>query len=90
MDNEQIFVDVDTIMLPLEDGTEEECAIVDQFEFEGASYLVLSPIVDDMIEDESFIYRYEEDGDDMILDYIEDEDDYERIAQAYADILNEE
>ena len=87
MENEEMYIEIDTIMIPLEDGTEMECAIMDEFEAEGRGYIVLSPIEEgDQIGEDEYLYRYEEDGDDMILSYIDDDAELERISDLYAEM----
>ena len=89
MADEFDYVDVETITIPLADGSDLECAIMDEFEFEGQGYMVLSPIEGEEIGDDLYLYRCTEDGDDVTLDYIEDEAELERVA-AYYDHLMEE
>ncbi len=90
MANEEEYFEIDTIMIPLEDGTEMECAIMDEFEMDGVCYVVLSPIEEgDMISDEQYLYRYAEDGEDMILSYIEDDAELERASEYYASLYDE-
>ena len=91
MDNEEMYFEIDTIMIPLEDGSEMECAIMDEFEAEGRNYMVLSPIEEgDEIGEDEYLYRYEEDGDDVILSYIDDDEEMERISELYAEMCAEE
>ena len=81
------YLDVECITIPLEDGGEIECAIIDQFDYEGQSYMVVSPLDGDEIQEEMYIYRCTEDGDDVILDYIDDEDELNAVSSFYADWL---
>ncbi len=91
MEKDDMYFEIDTIMIPLEDGSEMECAIMDEFEAEGRNYVVLSPVEEgDVIGDDEYLYRYEEDGDDMILSYIEDDDELERISDLYAEMCESE
>ena len=92
MADEEIFeVEVETITLPLEDGTDQEFVILDEFEAEGNKYIVVATIAeDDTIGEDNYIYGYREDGDDIIIDYIEDDDEYDRVAEAYAKICEED
>lgn len=83
------YMDVECITIPLADGGEMDCAIIDQFDFEGQGYIVLSPIDDDQVGEDMFLYRYEEDGDEIVIDYIDDEDELERAAAYYESILDE-
>ena len=83
------YMDVECITIPLEDGTEMECAILDQFEYEGQGYVLLSPVEGEEIQEDMFIYRYEEDGDDIIIDYIDDEKELEAVASFYDQLIGE-
>ena len=71
---EDDFFDVDTISLEIEGGKVIECAILDEFEALGRTYVALAPINDDdTLGDETFLYRCEDDGEDYIdLEYIDD------------------
>ncbi|MBR4887961.1 MAG: DUF1292 domain-containing protein [Clostridia bacterium] len=73
----------ETFILPMEDGTEQEFAILDEFEFEGKGYILVSAVEDDELSEELVLYNCEYDGDDMIINYIEDEEEYKRVAEAY-------
>lgn len=90
MNNEE-YIDIDTIVIPLEDDTEIECAILDEIEYKGKKYMILCEIDEkDICGDETIIYRYEEDGDDLILDYIEDEAELQEVSEYYENMLAEE
>lgn len=80
---DDLTIEIDTIEMTMDDGTNQEFAILDDFEFEGKTYMVVSKIVDNQIEEDFYIYGYKEDGDDLIIDYIEDDDEYNRIGDAY-------
>ncbi len=73
----------ETFILPMEDGTEQEFAILDEFEFEGKGYILVSAVEDDELSDEMVLYNCEYDDEDMIINYIEDEEEYKRVAEAY-------
>ena len=73
----------ETFILPMEDGTEQEFAILDEFEFEGKGYILVSAVEDDELSEELVLYNCEYDGEDMIINYIEDETEYKRVAEAY-------
>lgn len=88
MAEELEYLDVEVINIPLEDGTEMECAIMDQFEVDGQGYIILSPIDGDAIGEETYLYRYAEDGDDMILDYIDSEEELNEISAIYYEMMD--
>lgn len=89
MEHEEEMVTVDTFSITMEDGTDQEYAIMDEFDFEDHHYLMVSPISGDEIEEDIFLYRSREDGEDLIVDYIEDEKEYERAAAAYEALCEE-
>lgn len=76
--------EVETIVVPLEDGTDLECAILDEFECGGKLYMAMAPIqADDTLGEETYLYRFEEMGDEIQLFYIEDEAELNKAATAY-------
>lgn len=89
MEHEEEMVTVDTFSITMEDGADQEYAIMDEFDFENNHYLVVSPISGDEIEEDIFLYRSREDGEDLIVDYIEDESEYEKAAAAYEALCQE-
>jgi len=82
--NEEI--EVRTIMLEYEDGTEVECIIRAILEVEGNMYAALLP----MGEDEYQIYGFAENGDDVEIINIEDENEYEIVLKAFDDYFYSE
>lgn len=89
--NELVEVDVEVVDVPLEDGTIQPCAIVDEFEIEDQGYIVLSPIDDDdVIGMETYYFRSETEGDDVLISVIEDEEELALVKAAHLDWLEEE
>ena len=88
MADEFEYVEVECIMVPTEDGSEMECAIMNQFSYEGQEYIVLAPVNGEAIEDEVILFRYSEKGDDMIFEAIDD-DLRAKIADYYNQLLDE-
>lgn len=83
-----------TVELDLEDGTSVTCAIVTILTVSERDYIVLLPL-DENGENEDgevWFYRYSEDENDVnaepILDYIEDDDEYEQVADAFDEYLD--
>jgi len=81
-ENNEQYLDVETVMLPTEDG-EVECAILDYFNFEGKKYAIVSPVVDDVISESVELFRYKENGDNITFDAVTDKKTYNAIAKAY-------
>jgi uncharacterized protein YrzB (UPF0473 family) len=77
------MIEVETVMLPGEDGKEHEYAILDDFQLDGKNYMVIAVIEGDEIAEEMELLRYREEGDDMIFDIIEDEEELQRAAEFY-------
>ena len=92
MANEEMeLFDVETVIIPLADGSEMECAILDEFELDGVNYMAIAPIEeDDTIGDDTYFYRFKEDGDDFIMDYIDDMEELKKVAAAYDQLLEED
>ncbi|MHB1610702.1 MAG: Holliday junction resolvase RuvX [Sulfobacillus sp.] len=84
--------DDEIITLTDEDGNEHEFVVVDVIEVESQEYAILLPIdAEDDEEAEAVILRLEKDadGDDILVD-IEAEEEWEKVAQAYEDLLEDE
>lgn len=83
-----------TVTLDLEDGSSVECAIVTILTVNNQDYIALLPL-DENGENEDgevWFYRYSENEDDPneepVLDYIDDDDEYEAIADAFDEFLD--
>ncbi|MBE5946456.1 MAG: DUF1292 domain-containing protein [Lachnospiraceae bacterium] len=82
-----------TVSMTLEDGTELECDVIAIFPVNGRDYIALLPnkVIDGYEENEVFLYRYSEIGEDNIdLSQIESEEEYEAVADAFDELLDEE
>ena len=83
-----------TVTLDLDDGTSVTCAIVTILEVNDQDYIVLLPLNENgQNEDgEVWFYRYHEDENDVNaepeLDYIEDDEEYEAVADAFDEYLD--
>ena len=81
-----------TVSMELEDGTKLECDVIAIFEVDEHQYIALLPdkVGDGYEENEVFLYRYDEgDGADVSLEPIDDEEEFERVADAFDEILDE-
>ena len=83
-----------TVTLDLEDGSSVECAIVTILTENNQDYIVLLPL-DENGENEDgevWFYRYSENENDPneepVLDYIDDDDEYEAVADAFDEFLD--
>ena len=83
-----------TVELELEDGTVVNCAIITILTVEAKDYIVLLPLDEDGENEdgEVWFYGYSENPDDPneepILTYIEDDDVYEKVADAFDEYLD--
>ena len=88
-DAEEMTVDLD-----LEDGTTVTCAVITILSVLNKDYIVLLPLDEsgDNTEGEVWFYRYSENPDDPneepVLDYIEDDEEYEAVAEAFDEYLD--
>ncbi|HIS57280.1 MAG TPA: DUF1292 domain-containing protein [Candidatus Fimimorpha excrementavium] len=80
-----------TVTLSLDDGSEVECIVLTIFEAGENDYIALLPMEGaESEEGEVFLYRYQEDKDgNPILDNIEGDDEYEIVADAFDELLDE-
>ena len=81
-----------TVTLTLDDGTELECVVLTIFEAGGRDYIALPPLDGREAEDgEVYLYRYLEDAEgNPDLANIEDDDEYEIVADAFDELLDTE
>jgi len=78
-----------TVLIPMEDGTELECDVVLIFELEGQDYVALYPTLGE--PDEIYLLRCEYNGgDDMQLEEIDDDDEFNDVLEAYNTIVEED
>lgn len=83
-----------TVELELEDGSLVTCAIVTILTVEEQDYIVLLPLNEDGNNEdgEVWFYRYSENPDDPNeepeLDYIDDDEEYEKVADAFDEYLD--
>lgn len=90
MEHELEMLDVETFTLTMDDDTEQEFAIMDEFELEGKSYYVVSEVNGDEISPDFFVFGYHMEGDDLYIDNIDDDEEYEKISAAYDALCEEE
>ncbi len=79
----------DSVVLVDEEGIEYTFTIIDVIQVEGRDYVILLPEEDEV--DEAVILRLDTDvnGEDILVD-IEDEEEWDRVVQAWEEILEEE
>lgn len=74
------------IYLTTEEGEEMACAVLGVFDFEGQEYIALLP----ENTETAFIYGFNEDGEEIELTRIEDEDHYQKVSDVFMSIWDEE
>lgn len=90
--NEEMEQEEMTVTLTLDDGTELECVVLTIFEAGERDYIALLPMEGEEAEEgEVYLYRYSEDQDgNPNLDNIEDDDEYEIVADAFDQLLDDQ
>ena len=84
-DDEPMYVTLD-----LDDGSQLECEVLTIFEVNEQDYIALLPNPDDDQNEEVYIYRYDEDEEgNPSLTNIEDDDEYEAVADRFDELLDE-
>lgn len=80
----------DTITLVLE-NTQVECGIIASFPVDDKDYVALLPLqeVEGLSEDEILLYSYTREGDEFNLIEILDDDEFEKVADAFDELLDE-
>lgn len=81
------------IFIPDEEGNEEEFEVIMKFDVEDSdvSYMMVVPLdTDDESDvDEVYAFRYEEDGDDLKLFTINDDDEWQMVEETFNTLLSE-
>lgn len=84
-----------TVDIELEDGTNVSCAIITILTVGGKDYIVLLPLDEngENTDGEVWFYGYKEDESDPNVEpellYIEDDDEYEAVADAFDEFLDD-
>ena len=80
-----------TVTLTLDDGSQLECVILTIFVAGGRDYIALLPMEgEDADEGEVYLYRYTEIDGNPDLQNIEDDEEYEIVADAFDELLDEQ
>jgi hypothetical protein len=83
-----------TVELELDDGSVVNCAVISIFTVEDKDYIALLPLDEDGDNEdgEVWFYGYSENPDDPneepLLDYIDDDDEYEKVVDAFDEYLD--
>lgn len=85
-----------TVELSLDNGQDVTCAVITILEVEKQDYIVLLPLDEkgENQDGEVWFYRYSENPDDPNeepeLDYIDNDEEYEKVADAFDEFLDEQ
>ena len=77
----------DSITLSLDDGTELKCIVLEIFTVDEKDYIALQPIEGEE-EDNVFLYRFIQEDDEPELISIDDDDEFEAVADAFEELLD--
>lgn len=83
-----------TVTLDLDDGSSVTCAIVTILSVSQKDYIVLLPLEEDGENHDGMVwfYRYSENeedpNEDPILEYIEDDEEYDMVSDAFDEYLD--
>lgn len=88
------FEEPEIIYIPDEDGNEEEFEVIMKFEVDGSDqkYMMVVPLAGEAEseeEEEVYAFRYEEEGDDLKLYTIEDEEEWNIVEETFNTLLGE-
>lgn len=91
MTDELAQAEPEIIYIPDEDGNEEEFEVIMKFEVDGtgAKYMMVVPTDGDPDVDEVYAFRYEEDGEELKLYIIEDDEEWAVVEETFHTLLSE-
>ena len=91
-DDSKMIDEPEIIYIPDENGNEEEFEVIMKFELDDSDkkYMMLVPVDSpEGEEEEVYAFRYEEDGDDLKLYTIEDEEEWNMVEETFNTLLAE-
>ncbi|MCP3773929.1 DUF1292 domain-containing protein [Paenibacillus sp. MZ04-78.2] len=91
VNQDQLQEEPEIIYIPDEEGNEEEFEVIMKFEVDGSDkkYMMVVPVDADEESDEVYAFRYEEDGDDLQLYTIEDEEEWNIVEETFNTLMDE-
>lgn len=82
------MTEANIVVLIDEDNNEVEFEVIHSFSVEEKEYAVLVPVDGD--DEEAVVFRVEEgENDEYIFEYIEDDEEFDAVAKAYDELLDE-
>lgn len=94
-DDQHLQDEAEIIYIPDDEGNEEAFEVIMRFDVEDGTdrkYLMVVPAEDDGSEDEEqevYAFRYEEDGDEIRLYPIEDEQEWDMVEETFNTLMSE-
>ena len=79
----ETFFEYETVMIPLSNGKEQEFAIMEEFDLDENHYIVVSPVMNDEIQEGFYIYRSVTFGEELEISRIEDEAEFARVTEYF-------
>jgi uncharacterized protein YrzB (UPF0473 family) len=93
MSKEELHEEPEIIYIPDEEGNEEEFEVIMKFEVDGSDkkYMMVVPMEGEEDTDEVYAFRYEEDdnGDDLKLFTIDDEEEWNIVEETFNTLMAE-
>jgi uncharacterized protein YrzB (UPF0473 family) len=90
---DELMEEPEIIYIPDEEGNEEEFEVIMKFEVDGTDkkYMMVVPVEGEEDSDEVYAFRYEEDenGDDLKLYTIEDEEEWNVVEETFNTLMAE-
>lgn len=83
MERREEFEEYTTFTLKMSDQKEHEFAIVEEFDFENKHYILVSEVKGDEITEGVYMFRGETEGEDFLVEEIEDKEEYAKAIAAY-------
>ena len=77
----------DQITLTLEDGSDLVCDVISVFPVQDKNYIALLPSNEDP-DAEIFLYRFIENGEEIELENIEDDEEFDMVSDAFDELLD--
>lgn len=72
-----------TFILEMSDKKKHEFAIVEEFDYEEKHYVLVSEVKGDEITEGVYLFRAESQGEDFLVEEIEDKEEYAKAVKAY-------
>ena len=74
------YTTYETVLIPISSGEEQEFAIMEEFDFEDQHYIVVSPVIEEEIQEGFYLYRASESEDGLEISQIEDEEEFAKVS----------